>query len=657
MKRLFALLLCLVMALSLIPAAAAEDIEIIDVPEETAEEEPIVIAEPETATPNASVAIDAEHFPDPTFRDYVRNSYDMNDDHALSASEIAAVVSMDCRDLDINSLKGIEYFTALEKLDCSYNNLAVLDLSQNTALKELNCGANDLLSLNVSNNTALTYLDCSSNPLPSLDVSNNKALVYLSCTWMELSSLDVSNNTKLEYLAVSSNNLTSLDVSKNTKLKDLMCDENAIGTLDVSCCPELLFLITDGEKNEYGESVSYSYVYYMGEDGMRSHVLWFDKSTTLIYKPTITTQPKSQSAEEGTTAKFTVKATGATGYRWQYRTSSTGSWNNCTSATTGYNKATLQVSAAKTRNGYQYRCKVSNAAGSVTTNTVTLTVTPVSLKPTITTQPKSQTVDEGVTAKFTVFASGAETYQWYYRKSSSGDWLKTTLSGCTTATLSVLGKSTRSGWQFRCKVSNGSGYVYTNAVTLTIRQDTPTAKPVIVTQPANAFAAEDAVATFTVKATGAEAYQWYYRKSSAGDWLKTTLSGCTTDTLKVTAKATREGWQFRCKVSNSLGYVYTAAATLSLVQKPVITTQPSSKTFTAGTSVKFTVKATGGDLSYQWYYRTSSTGSWQKCTGTGATTATLTVEAKSFRSGYQYRCRVSNAAGYKYSSTVTLTVK
>ena len=52
MKRLFALLLCLVMPLSLIPAAAAEEIEIIEVDEEELEipedEELIDIIEPKT---------------------------------------------------------------------------------------------------------------------------------------------------------------------------------------------------------------------------------------------------------------------------------------------------------------------------------------------------------------------------------------------------------------------------------------------------------------------------------------------------------------------------------------------------------------------------------------------------------------------------------
>ena len=35
---------------------------------------------------------------------------------------------------------------------------------------------------------------------------------------------------------------------------------------------------------------------------------------------------------------------------------------------------------------------------------------------------------------------------------------------------------------------------------------------------------------------------------------------------------------------------------------------------------------------------------------------TLTIAAESHRNGYQYRCKVRNAAGYVYSSAATLTV-
>ncbi|GBU20992.1 hypothetical protein R80B4_00879 [Fibrobacteres bacterium R8-0-B4] len=108
------------------------------------------------------------------------------------------------RGYDISDLSGIEYFTALEELNCGYNHLTALDLS---------------------NNTVLTSLACDSNQLTELDISKNPALKYLSCDGNRLTTLDVSNHTALEYLDCGRNQLTALDLSKNTALKMLYCGD------------------------------------------------------------------------------------------------------------------------------------------------------------------------------------------------------------------------------------------------------------------------------------------------------------------------------------------------------------------------------------------------------------------------------------------------
>ncbi len=102
------------------------------------------------------------------------------------------------------------------------------------------------------------------------------------------------------------------------------------------------------------------------------------------------------------------------------------------------------------------------------------------------------------------------------------------------------------------------------------------AKPVITAQPKSLTAALNTEAKFTVKATGAGNYQWYWRKSASGSWSKSTLSGSTTATLSVTATAGRSGYQYRCKVSNDAGYVYTSAATLTVQGLLVVTTPPAA---------------------------------------------------------------------------------
>ena len=94
---------------------------------------------------------------------------------------------------------------------------------------------------------------------------------------------------------------------------------------------------------------------------------------TVKYAPTITTQPTSQTVTEGGTATFTVVTSGTEplSYQWQQSTDSGQSWTDIDGAT----DATYTTEATTTSmNGYQYRCVVSNSAGSITSVAVSLTV-------------------------------------------------------------------------------------------------------------------------------------------------------------------------------------------------------------------------------------------------------------------------------------------
>ena len=274
-------------------------------------------------------------------------------------------------------------------------------------------------------------------------------------------------------------------------------------------------------------------------------------------KPTITSQPKSVTAYVGTTATFTVTVSDAAAfaYQWYYRTSSSGSWTK--SSASGARTTTLSISAEMKRNGYQYRCKLTDLYGDYEdayTKSATLTVTE---KPVVTTQPESKSALAGTTVNFSVKADGAESYQWYYRKSSSGTWAKSTLTGSKTATLRVKATAARNGFQYRCKVTNSVGSSYSDAATLGV-----SLTPVVTTQPLSYTAGAGATIYFKVEATGAESYQWYYRKSSSGSWAKSTLTGSKTATLTVKATEARDGYQYCCRVKNSAGSKYTKAATL-----------------------------------------------------------------------------------------------
>lgn len=153
------------------------------------------------------VAIDASNFPNKTFRNYIQKVFDKDNNDFFSADEIAAVTELTFQYPDdpntgvagITSLKGIEYFTALTSLDCSYQDLTELDLSRNTGLTSVLCYGNQLTELDLSANTQLIELDCSSNEITHLDVSSNHNLEKLSCYHNRLTSLDLSRNNKLTY--------------------------------------------------------------------------------------------------------------------------------------------------------------------------------------------------------------------------------------------------------------------------------------------------------------------------------------------------------------------------------------------------------------------------------------------------------------------------
>ena len=180
------------------------------------------------------VYITDANVPDKTFREYLLKQFDKDGNGVLTPAERYAVTEIDVNDKNITSLKGIEFFPNLKKLNCGHNRLTSLDVSENTVLQELVCWENQLTSLDVSQNTALQELACFENKLTSLDVRQNPALQKLSCWDNRLTELDVSKNTELTYLKCSYNRLTELDVSKNTELTYLDCSYNRLTELDVS---------------------------------------------------------------------------------------------------------------------------------------------------------------------------------------------------------------------------------------------------------------------------------------------------------------------------------------------------------------------------------------------------------------------------------------
>ena len=134
------------------------------------------------------------------------------------------------------------------------------------------------------------------------------------------------------------------------------------------------------------------------------------------------------------------------------------------------------------------------------------------------------------------------------------------------------------------------------------------------------------------------------------------MAGQTKSSLSVVASKANDGSQYYCHIQNTDGEVDSAVVTLTVTpQPPTIKTHPKDAKVKLGAKAKFKVKATGKNVTYQWYYRISEDGEWVLMEG--ETSANLTVIATAEKIGWQYRCLAKNADGQAYSDPVTLRLK
>ena len=187
------------------------------------------------------VAIDETNFPDLVFLNEVRDAFDKNKDGILSQAERESVDEIDVHgpDKGIKSLKGLEFFPNLKKLNCSYNFISNLDVSKNPNLEELVCYNNSFNTLDLSKNLNLKYIHIYSTRMTTLDVSKNQKLEKLYCGHGDLKSIILSEKPNLKELSCDDNKLTTLDVSKAPNLEIIECYKNQLTTLDISKNPKL----------------------------------------------------------------------------------------------------------------------------------------------------------------------------------------------------------------------------------------------------------------------------------------------------------------------------------------------------------------------------------------------------------------------------------
>lgn len=135
------------------------------VSEESNEFETDIVDKAYMAPSTGDIAISSANFPDTAFRSYISQSFDLGGSGSLSQSEISQVYEVDVEDMGIASLQGIEYFSALEYLNCRDNLLTTLDLSGNPNISCLHCSGNQISQIDFSNNPQLQDIVNSYGPV------------------------------------------------------------------------------------------------------------------------------------------------------------------------------------------------------------------------------------------------------------------------------------------------------------------------------------------------------------------------------------------------------------------------------------------------------------------------------------------------------------
>ena len=347
----------------------------------------------------------------------------------------------------------------------------------------------------------------------------------------------------------------------------------------------------------------------------------WQEDTPLPTAPSITSQPKSQTVNTGSSVTFSVTATGTEPLSYQ--------WYKNSSAISGATKSSYTINSVTTGDAGSYYVVVSNDLGTATSSTATLTVNvPVTLSSI--TINGSSSVNVGSTATYTCTA----TYSNGTTKTVTPTW---SVSPTTYASITSAGVLTGKAVGTATVKATYEGKTATKNVTVNA------VKPTITTQPKSQTVNEGSSVTFSVVATGTAplSYQWYKGSSK--------ISGATGSSYTISSAKSSDAGSYYVVVSNTAGSVTSTTVTLTVILKPVITVQPRSLTVDEDDPATFSVTATGtAPLSYQWYKDGRAI--------SGATGSSYTISSAKKSDEGSYYVIVRNNAGSVTSNTVTLTV-
>jgi hypothetical protein len=268
---------------------------------------------------------------------------------------------------------------------------------------------------------------------------------------------------------------------------------------------------------------------------------------SVVFSPSITSQPANQTVAPGGAAVFMVTAIGDAPlfYQWLFQGTSL----------PGKTASLLTVPDVHQAQVGNYQVIVSNAFGSVTSAPAAL-----NLLPGINTQPTNITAATGSTVIFAVVAEGSTPLAYQWQKNGTN----VSLNGNSSAYF-IGNVQPGDAGAYNVVITNGFGSVNSATGILTVVQG-----PVISVQPSQVIVPTNSDATFTVTAVGAPplTYQWRFNNSN--------LAGQTTTALLLHNVQPANAGSYAVVVTNPVGAVTSSPALLKLIAGPLSITTPTA---------------------------------------------------------------------------------
>jgi RHS repeat-associated protein len=476
------------------------------------------------------------------------------------------------------------------------------------------------------------------------DQANYRVIVSGECGSNKTSnviSLTVNENTGItnhpSNQTVCEGNSVSFSISANgTSLSYQWQEYNGSSWSNISGATNSSYSISSSPTSKSGHQFRCQVTGTCGSETSNSANLTVNQTTS------VDNNPSDKTVCEGSSASFSISASG-TSLSFQWQEYNGNSWSNISGATNNsYSISTAPLS----KNGYQYRCRVSGSCGTVYSNSADLIVNKNTV---ISSQPSNETICEEENMAFHLAADGTNIhYQW--QKDNGSAWINLSdgdyYRGTTSDQLSILNTTLSHQGDYRCIVTGTCGSETSNTATLTVNQTTS-----VGNNPSDKTVCEGSSASFSISASGTSlSYQW--QEYNGSSW--SNIPEASNNSYSISSASTsQDGYLYRCRVSGTCGTVNSSSATLSVNENTGIASQPSDKTVCEGSSASFSISASGTSLSYQWQEYNGS--SWSNISG--AANSSYSISSASIpQDGYLYRCRVSGTCGTVNSSSATLSV-